>query len=36
MSPVKYVCEAVKKCIIHLLSNYRDKYRMPKKAENSF
>ena len=33
---LKYVQEAVRNCAAHLLSNYGGKYRMPKKAENSF
>ena len=32
MSPVKYVHEAVRNCIVHLSFNYGGKYRMPKKA----
>ena len=36
MSPAKYVCEAGKNCTLHLSSNYGDKYKMPKKAENPF
>ena len=35
MSPAKYVHEAVRKCVVHL-SNYENKYRMTKKAENPF
>ena len=36
MSTIKYIQEAVRKCIVHLSSNYGGKYRMPKKAENPF
>ena len=36
MSPAKYDQVAVRNSVIHLLSNYGDKYRMPKKAENPF
>ena len=36
MSPVKCIREAVTKCTLHISSNYRGKYRMPKKAENPF
>ena len=36
MSPAKYVKEAVRNCMEHLLSNYGGVYRMPKKAENPF
>ena len=36
MIPTKYVCEAVKKCAVHLSANYGGKYKMPQKAENLF
>ena len=36
MSPVKYDQIAVRKCTVHLLSNYGGKYRMPMKAESPF
>ena len=35
-SPAKYVKEAVRNCIVHLLTNYGGEYRMPKKVENLF
>ena len=34
MSPTRYVQEAVRNCIVHLLSNYGGRYRMPKKVDN--
>ena len=36
MSPVKYVQVAVKNSSVHLAANYGGKFRLPKKAENSF
>ena len=36
MSTMKYFWEAVRNSAVHLLSNYSDKYRMPKKLENPF
>ena len=35
-SPAKYVQEAVKNCVVHLLSNNGGKCKMPKKADNPF
>ena len=36
MSPINYVCEAVRNCAVYLLSSYGGIYRMPKKAGNPF
>ena len=36
MSPVKCVQEVVRNCAVHLAANYGGRFRLPKKAENSF
>ena len=36
MCPIKFVCDAVRNCTVHLAANYGRKYRMTKKAENPF
>ena len=36
MSLARYVQEAVRNCTVHLSSDYRGRYRMPMKADNSF
>ena len=36
MSPIKYVQDAVRNYAVHLAANYDGRYRLPKKAENSF
>ena len=36
MSPAKYAHKAVRNCIVHLSSNYRGTYRIPKRTENPF
>ena len=36
MSPDKHVHKPVRNFMVHLRSNHGDKYRVPKKANNSF
>ena len=36
MSPIKYDCEAVRNCKVHVIANYSGRYRLPKRADNPF